>query len=190
MSTYTVKKGDTLSSIAKKYGTTYQAIAKVNGISNPNYIRTGQTLTINGTAAPHASAATKQETQTATATPATTPSTGAASAPVTPVETQSPAANNYSEYKPSDAVSQAQQMLAQQMALKGTPSSGGSGGSGGSRGTNPDKNEESEMSVAEEYLMYKKNGASSRELDAFLKAAIAEGKISQAEATEIRNQRY
>ena len=184
MSTYTVKKGDTLSSIAQKYGTTYQAIAKVNGISNPNYIRTGQTLTINGTAAPHASAATKQETQTATATPATTPSTGATSAPVTPVETQSPAANNYSEYKPSDAVSQAQQMLAQQMALKGKPSSGGS------RGTNPDKNEESEMSVAEEYLMYKKNGASSRKLDAFLKAAIAEGKISQAEATEIRNQRY
>lgn len=44
--TYTVKKGDTLSSIAKKYGTTYQAIAKDNGISNPNYIKVGQKLKI------------------------------------------------------------------------------------------------------------------------------------------------
>lgn len=85
---------------------------------------------------------------------------------------------------------EAKRQYDEQMALKEKSSSGGSGGSGGSRGTNPDKKEESEMSVADEYLMYKKNGASSRELDAFLKAAIAEGKISQAEATEIRNQRY
>lgn len=85
---------------------------------------------------------------------------------------------------------EAKRQYDEQMALKEKSSSGGSGGSGGSRGTNSGKNEESEMSVADEYLMYKKNGASSRELDAFLKAAIAEGKISQAEATEIRNQRY
>lgn len=44
--TYTVKKGDTLSSIAKKYGTTYQKIAKDNGIKNPNVIRVGQKLKI------------------------------------------------------------------------------------------------------------------------------------------------
>ena len=43
---YIVKKGDTLSGIAKKYGTTYQKIAKDNGISNPNKIYTGQKLTI------------------------------------------------------------------------------------------------------------------------------------------------
>lgn len=48
MATYTVKKGDTLSAIAKKYGTTYQQIAKDNGISNPNLIYAGQTLTIGG----------------------------------------------------------------------------------------------------------------------------------------------
>lgn len=48
MATYTVKKGDTLSAIAKKYGTTYQQIAKDNGISNPNLIHVGQTLTIGG----------------------------------------------------------------------------------------------------------------------------------------------
>lgn len=46
--TYTVKKGDTLSAIARKYGTTYQEIAKENGISNPNLIHPGQTLTIGG----------------------------------------------------------------------------------------------------------------------------------------------
>ena len=48
MASYTVKKGDTLSAIAKKYGTTYQQIAKDNGISNPNLIYAGQTLNIGG----------------------------------------------------------------------------------------------------------------------------------------------
>lgn len=43
---YTVKKGDTLSGIAKKYGTTYQAIASKNGIKNPNLIYPGQVLKI------------------------------------------------------------------------------------------------------------------------------------------------
>lgn len=43
---YTVKRGDTLSAIAKKYGTTYQKIAADNGIKNPNLIRVGQKLTI------------------------------------------------------------------------------------------------------------------------------------------------
>ena len=50
MATYTVKKGDTLSGIAKQYGTTYQDIAKANGISDPNLIRVGQTLNIGDTA--------------------------------------------------------------------------------------------------------------------------------------------
>ncbi len=43
---YTVKKGDTLSQIAAKYGTTYQAIAAYNGIKNPNAIRVGQKIKI------------------------------------------------------------------------------------------------------------------------------------------------
>ena len=45
-SVYVVKKGDTLSGIASKYGTTYQKIASDNRISNPNLIYPGQTLII------------------------------------------------------------------------------------------------------------------------------------------------
>ena len=44
--TYTVKKGDTLSGIATKFGTTYQEIARKNGIANPNKIYPGQVLKI------------------------------------------------------------------------------------------------------------------------------------------------
>lgn len=43
---YTVKAGDTLSGIAAKYGTTYQALAEYNGLSNPNVIYPGQTIKI------------------------------------------------------------------------------------------------------------------------------------------------
>ena len=43
---YTVKSGDTLSGIASKYGTTYQALAKYNGIANPNVIHPGQKIKI------------------------------------------------------------------------------------------------------------------------------------------------
>lgn len=48
--TYTVKKGDTLSGIAAMFGTTYQQLAAENGISNPNLIYPGQVLTIGGSA--------------------------------------------------------------------------------------------------------------------------------------------
>ena len=44
--TYTVRAGDTLSGIAAKYGTTYQRLAQINGISNPNIIYAGQVLKI------------------------------------------------------------------------------------------------------------------------------------------------
>lgn len=50
--TYTVQPGDTLSSIAGRFGTTYTAIAAANGISNPNLIYVGQVLSINGGSAP------------------------------------------------------------------------------------------------------------------------------------------
>ena len=44
--TYTVKAGDTLSGIATMYGTTYQELAKLNGISDPNKIYVGQVIKI------------------------------------------------------------------------------------------------------------------------------------------------
>ena len=45
---YTVQKGDTLSKIAAKYGTTYQKLASYNGIANPNIINVGQKIKIPG----------------------------------------------------------------------------------------------------------------------------------------------
>ena len=48
-STYTVKSGDTLSGIAAKYGTTYQKIMSLNGLSNFN-IYPGQKLKVSGKA--------------------------------------------------------------------------------------------------------------------------------------------
>jgi LysM repeat protein len=44
--TYTIRKGDTLSTIANKYKTTAAAIAKANGIKDPNTIKPGQKLKI------------------------------------------------------------------------------------------------------------------------------------------------
>lgn len=46
-STYhTIKKGETLTSIAKKYGTTIDQLVKMNNIKNPNKIYQGQKLKI------------------------------------------------------------------------------------------------------------------------------------------------
>jgi len=43
---YIVRNGDTLSIIAKKFGTTYQELAKYNNIANPNIINVGQKIKI------------------------------------------------------------------------------------------------------------------------------------------------
>lgn len=45
---YTVQRGDTLTYIAQKYGTTYQALAEYNGIKNPSLIYAGQKIKIPG----------------------------------------------------------------------------------------------------------------------------------------------
>ncbi|WP_420741092.1 LysM peptidoglycan-binding domain-containing protein [Limosilactobacillus fermentum] len=47
--TYTVKAGDTLSSIASSYNTTTAALASANSISNANLIYVGQVLKVTGT---------------------------------------------------------------------------------------------------------------------------------------------
>lgn len=45
---YEVQRGDTLSQIALKYKTTYQALAKLNNISDPDKIYPGQKIKIKG----------------------------------------------------------------------------------------------------------------------------------------------
>lgn len=52
--TYRVKSGDNLSSIAKRYRTTVRTLASLNNIRNVNFIRTGQVLRITGTVSPQA----------------------------------------------------------------------------------------------------------------------------------------
>jgi LysM repeat protein len=47
---YTVKKGDTLSEIAQKYGTTVNELVKLNNIKNPNLIYPGQKIKLKGSA--------------------------------------------------------------------------------------------------------------------------------------------
>lgn len=44
--TYTVKRGDTLSEIAQRHGTTVNNLVKLNNIKNPNLINVGQKLTL------------------------------------------------------------------------------------------------------------------------------------------------
>ena len=90
MASYTVKKGDTLSAIAKKYNTSVNELVKSNGIKNANLIYSGQTLNIPGS----------------TDTPS--------AAPTTPAEAPKSAASNTFEYKehtPSASVEQAKAAL-------------------------------------------------------------------------------
>lgn len=44
--TYTVQRGDTLWAISRRYGTTVDALARLNNIPNPNFILPGQVLRI------------------------------------------------------------------------------------------------------------------------------------------------
>lgn len=46
--TYIVQPGDTLSGIAAKYGTSYQNLAAINGIGDPNHIQVGQVIKATG----------------------------------------------------------------------------------------------------------------------------------------------
>lgn len=53
--TYTVQSGDTLSSIASRYGTTVQEVVDINGLSNPNLIYPGEVLRITTNSTTHGS---------------------------------------------------------------------------------------------------------------------------------------
>lgn len=54
MADYKIQRGDTLSGIAKKHGTSVSELVKLNGIKNPNLIITGNTLKLPGSTAPAA----------------------------------------------------------------------------------------------------------------------------------------
>lgn len=49
---YVVQRGDTLYSIARRFGTTYQVLAAVNNLKNPRLIYVGQRLVIPGSSTP------------------------------------------------------------------------------------------------------------------------------------------
>ena len=56
-SSYTVRPGDTLGAIAAAHGTTWQALAAVNHLADPNFIYAGQVLRLGGAATPSAAPA-------------------------------------------------------------------------------------------------------------------------------------
>lgn len=61
---YVVKKGDTLSGIAKKYNTTVSYLAKLNNIQNVNLIYVGQKIYMSGSTASSSSSSNKTATKT------------------------------------------------------------------------------------------------------------------------------
>ena len=84
--THTVVAGDTVSALAKRYGTTVSAIVAANGLDARAFIRVGQVLTVSGGATP----------APATSAPASAPSTGtAATHTVVSGDTVSALANRY-----------------------------------------------------------------------------------------------
>jgi membrane-bound lytic murein transglycosylase D len=58
---HTVRRGETLSKIAKKYGTTVDALAQANNIKNRHSLRVGQVLAVPGSGEPVAKAASVPE---------------------------------------------------------------------------------------------------------------------------------
>lgn len=86
---YKIKSGDTLSSIAKTYGTTVSALQQANGIQNPNLIYAGSTLKIPGSASSGKTVSGKSSTANGAKT--------TAAAATQPVYTQSTASQKAQE---------------------------------------------------------------------------------------------
>lgn len=104
MATYKVKQGDNLTTLAKKYGTTVNDLAKANNIANVNRINTGATLTIPGTTSkPTVKPTTTKQTTKPTVKPKT----------VNPVPTLASIETSKPTYAQSDAVTNAANMLTQ-----------------------------------------------------------------------------
>lgn len=119
--TYTVQPGDTLGRIALRFGTSYQQIAALNNITNPDVIYPGQVLTIRRggtatpvpttpvattavptTAVPTTAVPTTAVVTTTPTTPTFTPTaTATATATLVPSNTPTPTATNIPVQDPS-----------------------------------------------------------------------------------------
>lgn len=88
---YTVQVGDTLFKIAQQHGTTVQAIANANNITDPTQLRVGQMLILDGATTVAQNNATPTTAPTTLTPPATgsTPSTSTAAVPA-PVSSPTP----------------------------------------------------------------------------------------------------
>ena len=86
VSTYTVVRGDSLSGIASRFGTTSRNLMSLNGITNANLIRVGQVIKLSADAAPAAPAP---------AAPAPAAPAPAAPAPAAPAPTATAAPTTY-----------------------------------------------------------------------------------------------
>jgi putative chitinase len=82
LATHTVRAGETLAAIAHRYGTTWQAIARLNAVANPNRLVIGQRLMLPPHAVRAQPSAPKPTTGRSSATsPATKPGGTPSSAP-------------------------------------------------------------------------------------------------------------
>ena len=92
---YTIQKGDTLSAIAQRYGTTVQAIAEANGITDVNKIYVGDSLNIPGNTAARTNTTAQRTTPTNTQS-----STSTNRSQSTPQENnEASSRNNYRPYE-------------------------------------------------------------------------------------------
>lgn len=107
MSTYTIKRGDTLSGIASRYGTDVSTLMGLNPyIKNANLIYAGNSLNLPGQQSTQQ--ATQQATQT-TAQPTTTQSTQA----VQPTQTTQQLAESYAKNQTANTTNDTQALLNQ-----------------------------------------------------------------------------
>lgn len=73
--TYIVRRGDTLFSIARRYGTNVETLQRLNGLSNPNQIRAGQVLIVPDAGGGNAPVAPQPQWDVPTSSTGTVPST-------------------------------------------------------------------------------------------------------------------
>ena len=112
--TYTVASGDTLSAIASRFGTTYQSLAQINGIRDPNVLQVGQVLRLSAPAtstrartAPGRSTTTRTRATSARTAPARSTTSTRPATPTRPATTPTRPATTSPSAPPVHASSRA-----------------------------------------------------------------------------------